>query len=82
MLIKTSMNKFDAESSSINESIGQVNEAIASVASAIEQATASSLEISDNINEITKAIDDVAEIAIKQSEMSESLNTSIAVFSI
>lgn len=82
IFIKTSMNKFDTESSSINESIEQVNEAIESVASAIQQATASSLEISDNINEITKAIDDVAEIAIKQSEMSESLNNSIAVFSI
>ena len=82
IFIKTSMNKFDTESSSINESIGQVTEAIESVAGAIEQATASSLEISDNINEITKAIDEVAEIAIQQSEMSESLNTSIAVFSI
>lgn len=82
IFIKTSMNKFDTESSSINESIGQVTEAIESVAGAIEQATASSLEISDNINEITNAIDEVAEIAIKQSEMSESLNTSIAVFSI
>lgn len=82
IFIKTSMNKFDSESSSINESIGQVTEAIESVAGAIEQATASSLEISDNINEITNAIDEVAEIAIKQSEMSESLNTSIAVFSI
>lgn len=82
MFIKTSMNRFDTEASSINESIGQVNEAIESVASAIEQATASSLEISENIDEISKAIDDVAEIAIKQSEMSESLNTSIAVFSI
>ncbi len=81
-MIKTSMNQFNNHSTEINESIGEVTEAIESIASVLEQATASSTEISNNMDEVTKAIDGVTKVAMEQAEMSESLNISISKFAV
>lgn len=44
------------------------------------QATASSMEITNNVDEVTKAIEEVSKVAIAQAEMSEDLNLNVAKF--
>jgi methyl-accepting chemotaxis protein len=59
-----------------------MNEALESVASAIEQATASSLEISNNVEEITKAVDGVSQVSVMEAELAEELNLNVSKFKV
>lgn len=80
--IKDILDRFKSSSSNIDSTIRQVNEAIESVASAIEQATSSSLQISHNVEDISKAIESVATVATSQAISADNLNSNIAKFKI
>lgn len=80
--VRRTMSAFFEESNEINASIKQINEAITSVASAVEEATAGNLEISNNIEQVSKAIDDITQVSTEQSEQAALLNEEVHEFKV
>lgn len=80
--VMSKMESFKDHSGKINDAISQVNEAINSVASAIEHATLSSMEISHHVDTVNKTITNVAKVAEHQSELSKNLDRNINKFKI
>lgn len=78
--VKDTMQTFRDQSGKINSAITQVNQAIESVAGAIEHATVSSVEISGNVESVNKAITAVAHVADHQSQLSSELNANVQKF--
>lgn len=80
--VKGSMDVFSNQSSEINISIVQVNEAIEAVASAIEEGTAGNVEISDNMKTIATAIESIMFVASDQAEKASLLQDEIYEFKV
>ncbi|KPU46352.1 methyl-accepting chemotaxis protein McpB [Oxobacter pfennigii] len=80
--VKTLTDEFAIAASNIAESIGEANNAICGVAAAIEEATASSQEISNNAEETASALEGIAKTSQLQAEMAEKLSLLVTKFKI
>lgn len=78
--VKESMSGFNRQSSEISTAITEIGQAIESVAAAVQQASASSLEINDNVESVSGAMNDVAAVAGNQAETAENLNGNVNHF--
>ncbi len=80
--VKGVMEIFNGQSFKISESIHQVNDALGAVVAAIQQSTASSQLINDNIEGVKEAMNTVLEVANSQAIMAGDLNSEVNKFKI
>ncbi len=80
--VKNVMGIFNNQSVRINDSINQVNDALGAVVAAIQQSTASSQLINDNIEGVKEAMNTVLEVANSQAALAGDLNTEVSRFKI
>jgi len=76
------MQGFDGDAKKIAYAMGEISEAITSVAAAIQQATSSSGTISNHMDDMIAEINDVTDVANGQAMLAEDLNTSVHIFSV
>ncbi|MCH4887531.1 HAMP domain-containing protein [Acidaminobacter sp. JC074] len=81
-LVENIMKNFNIHASEIDKEINEVGSSIESIASAIQQATANSLNISDNINIVSEAVDRVTAIADEQENATDKLLKNISEFKV
>lgn len=80
--MRSLMEDFDGDAKKIAYAMGEISEAITSVAAAIQQATSSSGTISNHMDDMIAEINDVTDVANGQAALAEDLNTSVHVFSV
>lgn len=80
--VRSTMLQFEDRSREISRYMTQVQSALEAVTAAVQQTTANSTDIALNIDGISKAIEEVANVATSQASMSEELNHSVNTFKI
>ncbi len=78
--VRRTMDSFNHLSGDIGAAIGQINQAIESVSSAVTQAAAGSADIAENIAEVSRAVEEVSGVATTQARLAEDLNTAASGF--
>jgi len=78
--VKEIMDSFSNKSNELNQAMGQVTQALASVSSVVEEATRNSMDIAGNIGEVTLAVEEVSGVASGQAQSATDLTEKISQF--